>query len=60
MNNYQEIYSDQDLPPRGELDVDEPEEEEEHEPEPDYDYVKQENTATYRDQMKDAGRGHLL
>lgn len=55
----EEIYSDQDLPNRGEL-IEDDEPEPDREPEPDYDYVKHEDTASYRDQMKDAGRGHLV
>lgn len=38
----------------------EDEEDEDREPKPDYDYTPFEETSTYRDQMIDAGRGHLV
>ena len=57
---FHDAATPEDLPlsHQGELDVDEPEDD--REPEPDYDSVKFEDTANYRDQMNDAGRGHLV
>jgi hypothetical protein len=63
MSHFHEAQTEADLPPshQGDLIVDEPEDDREpDEPQPDYDSVKFEDTATYRDQMKDAGRGHLV
>jgi hypothetical protein len=61
--SFHDAATPEDLPPshQGDLIVDEPEDDREpDEPQPDYDSVKFEDTATYRDQMKDAGRGHLV
>ena len=63
MNNYHAYMSDLDLPPSpGEpVIVDEPEDADrdpdEGDPEP---TSRFEDSATYRDQLKDAGRGHLV
>lgn len=61
MSHFYESLHPEDLPPshQGEPII-EDEPEPEREPEPDYDFVKFEDTATYRDQMRDAGRGHLV
>jgi hypothetical protein len=59
--SFHDAATPEDLPPshQGDLIVDEPEDEREpdEDPEP---TTRFEDTATYRDQMKDAGRGHLV
>ena len=62
MNNYHAYMSDLDLPPSpGEpVIVDEPEDADREPNEPDYDYTPFEQTRAYRDQLIDAGRGHLV
>jgi hypothetical protein len=61
MSHFYESLHPDDVPNshQGDLIVDEPEDEREpdEDPEP---TTRFEDTATYRDQMKDAGRGHLV
>lgn len=63
MSHFLDSLHPDDVPPhcQGEPVIDEePEPEEPSEPQPDYDYVKHEDTASYRDSLRDAGRGHLV
>ena len=57
---FHDAATPEDVPPshQGDLIVDEPEDD--REPEPDYDYTPFEQTRAYRDQLIDAGRGHLV
>lgn len=60
--SFHDAPTPEDLPPShlGEPVIeDEPEPERDEDP-PDYDYVRHEDTASYRESLRDAGRGHLV
>ena len=61
---FHDAATPEDVPPshQGDLIVDEPEDadREPDEPKPDDDYTPFEQTRAYRDQLIDAGRGHLV
>jgi hypothetical protein len=60
--SFHDAATPEDLPPshQGEWEPDEPDPVVDREPRPDYDYVPFEQTRAYRDQLIDAGRGHLV